>query len=156
MFAAYWLSDASATGRGNLTLIPGSHTRRWLPGPPDPTVPWPQPEGAVELTAEPGDAVLFDRRLWHTRSDNHSAITRKVVFLGYTFRWIFSRDDVSGIETEPWFAALSPIQQQLLGAGDGTGDDQWGMRPDGVPLYTHLCEHDLLDPANRLHRRFVA
>lgn len=156
VFAGFWLSDLSTTGRGNLTLIPGSHRRKWLPGPPDPTMPWPPPEGAVELTAEPGDAVIFDRRLWHTRSDNHSAVTRKVVFLGYTFRWIHCRDDIAGIEDEPWFAGLSPVQRQLLGAGDGTGDDRWGMRPDDVPLYAHLRAHGLLDPDNRLHRRFVA
>lgn len=155
VFVGYWLSDVSTGGRGNLTLIPGSHTRKWLPGPPDPTVPWPEPDGAVELTAQPGDIVLFDRRLWHTRSDNHSPVTRKVVFFGYTFRWIFSRDDVAGITREPWYADLSSVQQQLLGAGDGSGDHQWGMKPDAVPLYTDLCERGLLDPDNRLHRRFV-
>jgi ectoine hydroxylase-related dioxygenase (phytanoyl-CoA dioxygenase family) len=155
IFVGFWLSDVSSAGRGNLTLIPGSHRQRWLQGPPDPTMPWPTPEGAIELTAEPGDVVLFDRRIWHTRSDNHSPITRKVVFLGYTFRWIFSRDDIADIEKEPWYDDLSPVQQQLLGAGDGTGDDQWGMRPDGVPLYIDLRERGLLDPNNRLHRRFV-
>jgi ectoine hydroxylase len=155
VFVGYWLSDLTATGRGNLTLIPGSQTKKWLPGPPDPTVPWPAPDGAVELTAAPGDAVMFDRRLWHTRSDNHSAITRKVVFLGYTFRWIFSRDNLAGIREEPWYTGLSPVQQQMLGAGDGSGDHQWGMLPDDVPLYCDLRDRGLLDPGNRLHRRFV-
>jgi hypothetical protein len=156
VFVGFFLSDVSVAGRGNLTLIPGSHRRTWLPGPPDPTVPWPAPDGAVELTAAPGDAVMFDRRLWHTRSDNHSEVTRKVVFLGYTFRWVVCRDDVVGIEDEPWYADLSPVRRQLLGAGDGTGDDRWGMRPDTVPLYTQLRDRGLLDPGNRLHRRFVA
>lgn len=155
VFVGYWLSDLTATGRGNLTLIPGSQEQKWLPGPPDPLTPWPAPAGAIELTAEPGDAVMFDRRLWHTRSDNHSAITRKVVFLGYTFRWIFARDDVADIEDEPWYAGLSPVQQQLMGAGDGSGNHQWGMLPDDVPLYCDLRARGLLDPDNRLHRRFV-
>lgn len=155
VFVSYWLSDLSVPGRGNFTLIPGSHRRKWLPGPPDPTVPWPEPEGAIELTANPGDAVLFDRRLWHTRSDNHSAITRKAVFFGYTFRWIYPRDDVDAIEWELWYDQLSPIRKQLLGGGAGTGDDQWGMHPDDVPLYVDLQTRGLLDPDNRLHRRFV-
>jgi ectoine hydroxylase-related dioxygenase (phytanoyl-CoA dioxygenase family) len=155
VFVGYWLSDLSEPGRGNLTLVPGSHRQRWLPGPPDPTVPWPAPEGAIEITARPGDAVMFDRRLWHTRSDNHSGITRKVVFLGYSFRWVVCRDDLAGIEDEPWYADLSPVQQQLLSADDGTGNHRWGMSPDTVPLYTDLRERGLLDPDNRLHRRFV-
>lgn len=30
----YWLSDVSEPGRGNLKVIPGSHTRNWIDGPP--------------------------------------------------------------------------------------------------------------------------
>lgn len=156
VFVGYWLSDVSAAGRGNLTLVPGSHRRKWLAGPPEPTTPWPRPVGAVELTARPGDAVLFDRRLWHTRSENHSDLVRKVVFLGYTFRWIAIRDDVADIARHDWFAELSPVRRQLLGESDGSGDDRWGHRPDRVPLYVELREQGLLDPHNRLHRRFVA
>lgn len=159
VFVGWFLSDVSEPGRGNLTLIPGSHRTKWLPGPPDPTTPWPAPEGAVELTARPGDAVIFDRRLWHTKSDNYSDVVRKVVFLGYTFRWVTIRDDVGGITEQPWYAALGPVARQLLGEGptpdDGSGDHQWGHRPDEVPLYTMLRDQGLLDPANRLHRRFV-
>jgi ectoine hydroxylase len=155
VFVGYWLSDVSEPGRGNLTLVPGSHRQRWLPGPPHPTVPWPAPEGAIEITARPGDAIMFDRRLWHTRSDNHSPVTRKVVFLGYSFRWVVCRDDIAGIGDEPWYAELSPVRQQLLGADDGTGNHRWGMSPDTVPLYRELRAAGLLDPGNRLHRRFV-
>ena len=155
VFVGYWLSDVSVPGRGNLTLIPGSHRRKWLPGPPDPNTPWPPPAGAVELVAHPGDAVMFDRRLWHTRSDNYSDITRKVVFLGYTFRWITVRDDLTGVVEQPWYRALDPVRQQLLGAGDESGDHQWGHRPDDVPLYATLHAQGRLDPTNRLHRRFV-
>lgn len=155
VFVGFWLSDVSVTGRGNLTLIPGSHRRKWLPGPPEPTRPWPNPPDAVELTARPGDAVVFDRRLWHTRSDNYSDVVRKVAFLGYTFRWIAARDDLDGIATQPWYRRLSPVRRQLLGESDGTGDDLWGHRPDRAPLYVELSEQGLLDPTNRLHRRFV-
>src|SRR5215212_10956661 len=62
---AYWLSDVSEPGRGNFTVLPGSHTTNWLPGPPARDVPWPAPEGAAQITANPGDVVFFDRRLWH-------------------------------------------------------------------------------------------
>jgi ectoine hydroxylase len=148
VYVAFWLSDASVTGRGNLTVIPASHRSNWLPGPPGPTVEWPTPPGAVAITAHPGDAVVFDRRLWHTRSDNRSDVTRKAVFFGYTYRWVVRRDrdahDLPG---------LTPVQRQLLGAGDGTGDGQWGHRPDDVPLYVELRARGLLDPANRALKR---
>ncbi len=69
---AYWLSDVSEPGRGNLKVVPGSHLVNWIDGPPRRDIEWPDPEGAVEVTAEPGDAVFFDRRIWHTRSRNYS------------------------------------------------------------------------------------
>jgi len=73
---AYWLSDVSEAGRGNFQVVPGSHLTNWIPGPPRRDVLWPDPDGAIEVTAAPGDVVLFDRRLWHARSDNYSTYTR--------------------------------------------------------------------------------
>jgi ectoine hydroxylase len=148
VYVAYWLSDVSQTGRGNLAVIPGSHRINWLPGPPRPTVDWPTPAGAVEITAEPGDALMFDRRIWHVRAGNRSDITRKAVFFGYTYRWVVRRD-----ERADHLPGLTPVQRQLLGAGDGTGDGQWGHRPDDVPLYVDLGARGLLDPANRPLKR---
>lgn len=62
---AYWLSDVSRPGCGNLKVVPGSHLTNWIDGPPRRDIPWPDPDGAIEITAEPGDAVSFDRRIWH-------------------------------------------------------------------------------------------
>ncbi len=56
---AYWLSDVSEPGRGNLKVVPGSHLVTWIDGPPRRGIEWPDPEGAVEVTAEPGDAVFL-------------------------------------------------------------------------------------------------
>src|SRR5882762_1629991 len=42
----YWLSDVSEPGRGNLMLVPGSHTTNWLPGPPRRDAVWAPPPGA--------------------------------------------------------------------------------------------------------------
>lgn len=151
---AYWLSDVSQPGRGNLTLIPGSHRTNWLPGPPRRDVTWPTPAGAMQVTVEPGDAVFFDRRIWHARSDNLSGITRKCVFLGYTYRWVAVRDDVRDLPAQEWWADTNPVQRQLLGAmGTGAGqdgyvpgDDAWGHYPEGNALYVELRERGLLDP----------
>jgi ectoine hydroxylase-related dioxygenase (phytanoyl-CoA dioxygenase family) len=144
---AYWLSDVSSTGRGNLTVVPGSHHTNWLPGPPKRDVPWPSPDGAKQVTVEPGDAVFFDRRLWHARSDNLSDVTRKCVFIGYTYRWVAIRDEVGHLRGQPWWFRLNPVQRQLLGGvGRGDGDHAWGHNPEDTPLYLELRERGLLDP----------
>jgi ectoine hydroxylase len=140
--AAWWLSDLSGPGRGNFKLVPGSHTSDRIDGPPRRDVPWPDPPGAVQLTAQPGDVVVFDRRVWHARSDNRSAITRKVVFFGYTYRWVRTRDKIPRRGGE-----FTPVQRQLLGMLDDTdGDHAWGHEPARVPLYGLLRQARQLDP----------
>ena len=146
---AYWLSDVAEPRRGNLKLVPGSHLVNWLDGPPRRDVEWPDPEGAVEVTAEPGDVVFFDRRIWHARSRNYSPHTRKAVFFGYTYRWTAIRDDNAPIWAGGRADRLNPVQRRLLGgAGAGDGDHAWGHYPDRTPLYEWLNESGLLDPAN--------
>lgn len=150
---AYWLSDVSEPGRGNFKVVPGSHTANRIDGPPRRDVPWPEPEGAVEVLARPGDAVFFDRRLWHTRTDNHSSITRKGAFFAYAHRWSYMRDENRGLLASASAADLTPVQLQLLGAdlagpGQVPGDHQWGHHPETTPLHRYLVEHGLLDPAN--------
>jgi ectoine hydroxylase len=155
---AFWLSDVSQPGRGNFKVWPGSHIRNRINGPPRRDIPWPDPQGAIEVCVNPGDAVLFDRRLWHARSDNYSQVTRKAMFFGYTLRWIAIRDDLRALQASPLFAQLSPVRRQLLGGtgtgvdGQAGGDHLWGHHPDTTPLYSFLSEHGLLDPANPLLR----
>lgn len=149
---AYWLSDVSAAGRGNFKVVPGSHVRNWIDGPPRRDVPWPEPAGSVEVCANPGDAVFFDRRLWHTRTNNYSAFTRKGMFFAYSHRWSYGRDENDGLIGSAQFAAFSPIQRQLLGAklataGQVPGDHQWGHYPETTPLHGYLKGNGLLDPA---------
>lgn len=137
MKAGYWLSDVSQAGRGNLKLVPGSHTVNRIDGPPRRDVPWPDPPGAAQVTARPGDVVLFDRRVWHARSENRSNLTRKAVFFAYTYRWVRSRDRIP-----PAAVARSPVRRQLLGLLDidaANGDHAWGHDPATVPLYGQVC-----------------
>jgi ectoine hydroxylase len=142
----YWLSDVSVPGRGNLKVVPGSHVTNWIDGPPRRDIQWPDPDGAVEVTAEPGDVIFFDRRIWHARSSNHSAHIRKAVFFGYTYRWSAIRDISAAAPARDWFGQLTPVQQQLLGGiGGGDGDHAWGHDPSTTPLYGWLQERDLLD-----------
>jgi hypothetical protein len=58
---------------------------------------WPDPCGAIEVTADAGDAVLLDRRIWHTRYRSYSPHTRKAVFFGYTYGRAAIRDDITPI-----------------------------------------------------------
>jgi ectoine hydroxylase len=151
---AYWLSDVSEPGRGNLKVVPGSHLTNWIDGPPRRDVEWPDPEGAIEVTVFPGDVVLFDRRLWHARSDNYSPHTRKAIFFGYTFRWIAIRDQNDGIGSSDSVAQLSPVQRQLLGKlDDADGDHAWGHYPSATPLYVWLQQRNLLDSSKPPLRR---
>lgn len=147
---AFWLSDVSEPGRGNFKVVKGSHLADRIDGPPRRDVEWPDPDGAMEVCANPGDAVFFDRRIWHARSNNYSQLTRKVAFFGYTFRWIAQRDQAVSPEVA---ATLSPVQRQLVGALDEGrvhdalegGDHAWGHFNDEVPLYRDLKERGLLD-----------
>lgn len=151
---AYWLSDVSKPGRGNFTLIPGSHRTNWLEGPPRRDIEWPVPADAIEVCVRPGDAVVFDRRIWHARTNNYSAITRRAAFFGYTYRWIAIRDEVESVFRTNWYEDLSPVQQQLLGGmGWKDGDHQWGHYPEQTPLYGYLLENGLLDRDNPALRR---
>jgi 8-oxo-dGTP pyrophosphatase MutT (NUDIX family) len=131
---AYFLSDASEEGRGNFWVIPGSHLDDTLDRPPDGIG---QPAGAVPVLAKPGTAVFFDRRLWHTASPNWSEVTRKVLFYGYGYRWIRTKDDMT---VQSLWPQCDPIRKQLLG---------WGVNCNGfysptdedVPLRVWLREH---------------
>lgn len=146
---AYWLSDVSETGRGNLEIIPGSHLLNWLPGPPRRDMEWPQPADKIQVQVRPGDALFFDRRIWHQRSDNHSDITRIATFFGYTYRWIAIRDEVTAEHrASQWWQQLSPVQQQLLGGtGEESGDHRWGHYPQEMPVYRMLRDEGKLDPS---------
>ena len=146
---AYWLSDVSEPGRGNFKVVPGSHLTNWISGPPRRDVEWPDPDGAIEVCANPGDVVVFDRRLWHARSDNYSNVTRKAMFFGYTLRWIAIRDENDGIWSSELNEQMNPVQRQLLGGiRPGDGDHHWGHYPADTPLYGWLKERDLFDPSN--------
>jgi ectoine hydroxylase len=86
----FFLSDTTVPDCGAMKICPRSH----LAGaPPPPTAATPaaapqraDPPGAIDVRVKPGTAVLFDRRLWHARGYNYSQITRKVIFIGYSYR----------------------------------------------------------------------
>ncbi|MBW3637235.1 MAG: phytanoyl-CoA dioxygenase family protein, partial [Armatimonadetes bacterium] len=124
---AYFLSDTSEEGRGNFWIIPGSHLHDELERPQSGIG---QPEGAIPVLAKPGTAVFFDRRLWHTASPNWSDVTRKILFYGYGYRWIRTKDDMTVQDLWP---QCDPIQKQLLGYGVNC-NGHYSPTDDDVPL----------------------
>ena len=107
---ASWLSDLSEKGRGGIRFVPGSHR---MVGRPAQGESMPDPYGAIEVTATPGDAVLFEQRMWHAVGPNRSGQVRKGLFFGYGYRWLRPMDYV----TMPGelLERVSPIRRQLLG-----------------------------------------
>lgn len=149
---AFWLSDTSAAGRGNMKVVPGSHRQNQIDGPPRPGIRWPDPPGSTEVLARPGDAVFFDRRLWHARSENHSNLTRKAIFFAYTPRWVAIRDQLDQLHASGAIDTETPVRKQLLGMpglgqpDQAEGDHRWGYYPHTTPLYAVLAEQGQLTP----------
>jgi hypothetical protein len=146
---AFWLSDVSQPSRGNMLVLPGSHERNMLSRPS--TDGLREPEGTTPVLASAGDALIFDRRLWHSRSDNLSSMTRKAIFLAYTYRWIRPRDELGIDRRGLRFTRLSAVRRQLLGDGESPRS-HWGLTDARVPLRAELDRRDLLDRKVPSHR----
>lgn len=114
-------------------LVPGRHTVNRIEGRPQRNVSWPDPSGAVEVCAEPGDVVLFDRRLWHAHSENRSTVTRKRSF---------SATPTAG---SAGGARATDVRRQLLGCSRHQRGPLLGHDPASVPLYEALRRADQFD-----------
>lgn len=132
---SYWLSDVMHRDNGAMRLIPGSHKLDKIPSRSDPES---DPDGAMDLLVKRGTAVLFDRRMWHSRGRNYSDVTRKVLFMGYSYRWLRGLD--YNLMPEEILEKCDPIRRQLL--GDGVDIKGWWQPTDAdVPLKTWIAEH---------------
>ena len=124
----FWLTDISEPDRGGIRIVPESHKRDHPPDFAD----------AMQLQVKAGTAVLFDRRMWHARGINTSEMTRKVLFLGYSYRWLRGLD--YNLMPAEILDKCSPIRRQLL--GDGVDVKGWWQPTDAdVPLKGWLTEH---------------
>ena len=133
----FWLSDCSEPGRANLYVVPGSQRNDLLERPEDGSLP----DGAIPVCGKPGDAVIFDRRLWHSSSPNDSDVTRKGLFLGYGYRWLRPKDDMTISEEQ--MARQDPIRRQLLG-DSSDNNHRFTPLPEDTPLKTWLESSGLL------------
>ncbi len=130
---AFFLTDTSELGRANLYVIPGSHLLNRLPVDEEK-----RPKGGVPVRAKPGDAVFFDRRIWHSSSPNTSEVPRKVLFYGYSYRWLRPRDNMT---VDHLMGRVDPIRRQLLGAAPSGWHGYSSPKPEDVPLRAWLQEN---------------
>ena len=87
----YCLTDFPAPESGFTKFVPGSHLLQTpLPIPRGQV----DPESAVDLCLNAGDAFLFENRIFHTAAPNLSQRTSKVVIFGYSYRWMGGRRDL--------------------------------------------------------------
>ena len=132
---SYWLSDTTVPDCGAMRILPRSHKLVEKPFQRDQDQ---DPDGAIEVRVKPGTAVLFDRRLWHSRGYNYSRQTRKVLFFGYSYRWLRGLD--YNTMSEEILAKCDPIRRQLL--GDGVDIKGWWQPTEAdVPLKGWIREH---------------
>lgn len=130
---AYWVTDTRGPDSGPMEIIPGSHRLDRPPAEADD----PDWDGVVRLRAAPGDATIFDRRVWHRHGRNTSQTVRKSLFFGYSYRWLRPLD-YSRVPGE-LLEACDPVLRQLL--GDGETEVGWYQpQPEDVPLRSWLDE----------------
>jgi ectoine hydroxylase len=130
----YYLTDVSGADWGNTLLLPASHLRDELDTPNDGVA---SPPGAIPLRVPAGAALILDRRLWHSRSPNLGPHTRKVVWMGYAYRWLRPKDEMT---VHGLIAAADPIRRQLLGHA-ATANSAYDPEDADVPLRAWLAEH---------------
>jgi ectoine hydroxylase-related dioxygenase (phytanoyl-CoA dioxygenase family) len=130
----YYLTDVSGDDWGNTLLLPGSHLRDELDCPNDGVS---TPAGAVPLRVPPGAALVLDRRLWHSRSPNRGPHTRKVIWVGYAYRWLRTKDEMT---VRHLHERVDPVRRQLLGHFS-SANSAYDPTEEDVPLRRWLQEH---------------
>ena len=118
---AFFLTDVSIPGRGNLVVLPGSQRTDRIEPPADRSNDLP---GAQPLLAGAGDAVMFDRRLWHMRSPNTSDGHPEGAVPGLHL----PMDPAARRHADPRRMSSRPlaVQRQLLGIADAAVD-HWSL-----------------------------
>ena len=122
---AYQLTDTSALS-GNTILLPGSNnlTRRLqIPeGRND-------PDGAVELELQAGDAFLFESRTFHRVGLNRTDVPRKCLMMGYCYGWISPLD----YDVQPDWLLDKVTDPDRAPVDRRTQESQHDNRPVGAP-----------------------
>ncbi len=110
MKCAYYLTDTSEPCSAVTMFAPGSNRLKKplliAEGQSD-------PQGAVEPSLKPGDAVFFENRTYHAGAANLLGRTTKAVMMGYGFNWMQPMD--YRVQSPQLLEKTDAIGQQLLG-----------------------------------------
>lgn len=130
----YFLTDLTEPGRGNTYVVPGSHLKNEL------SYEDASSKG-LPVCAKAGSAIFLDRRVWHASSPNISELTRKVLFYGYSYRWIRPSDSPPNNPAD--FAHISnPIHLQLLNLNEADGySTHYWPEDEHLPVRVWLREN---------------
>jgi ectoine hydroxylase-related dioxygenase (phytanoyl-CoA dioxygenase family) len=108
----YILSDLTDPYRGNTKIVPRSGDSPFTPVYKDEN----EVEGELQICGQPGDAFIFPQNLWHAAAPNLTTISRRQLFIGYSYLWMRPLDYH---QVEPHqLENASPIRRQLLGQLD--------------------------------------
>ena len=118
----YCLTDFKQPRSGFTLFASGSHLI-------DTPLPIPKgevdPVGTVELRLNPGDAFLFENRIFHTSAPNLIDRVSKVVIFGYAYRWMGGAHRAMSLvqPDDTVLAQVDDVAKQLLGeTNDGLID----------------------------------
>jgi ectoine hydroxylase len=75
--------------------------------------------------------------MWQSRSPNFGPHTRKVVWVGYAYRWLRPKDEMS---VQHLHARADPVRRQLLGYSS-SANSAYDPTDEDVPLRGWLQDH---------------
>lgn len=107
---AFCLSGLSEPSSGGLKVVPGSQRQI---GRPSRAAELADPYGAIEVSPQSGDVIIFDWRLWHAVSPNQSNVIRRNLYYGFGPRWMMPMDHVT--MPAELISQANPVCRQLLG-----------------------------------------
>jgi ectoine hydroxylase-related dioxygenase (phytanoyl-CoA dioxygenase family) len=142
MKVGYYLTDLTEHNSGAICVVRGSHRRAQKDAQGNYII---DPADVVEVNVQPGTAMFWRTALLHCVTPNLSDHARKVLYYGYSYRWIRPSD--YDHQEPAVLAGCTPVQLQLLGElGAGqtnyNGDDPlvhpvsryWRPKEEDIPL----------------------
>ena len=108
----YYLTDMTGQGQGNLCLIPGSHRSTTDPDPED-LKRKDLFQGAIQVCAPAGTAILFHNALWHSGGPwSKPGGERVILYYAYEHPWMTASAEHWGYK--PDFYNRLPLAQRKL------------------------------------------
>lgn len=109
----YYLTDMTEPGRGNLCIVPGSHRAKYEPDKAD-RQNTELFEGAIQVCAPAGSAVLFHNALWHSGGPwTQETGERIVLYMAYEHPWMLASQEHWGYPQE-FYNRLTPEQRSFF------------------------------------------